>query len=164
MSTMIEHLIDQGLAIAAAKAGPDDIICGVLGALRRVRGLVEEIGGSNTVPMLDSCLRNRVIIRSLRLGGGWSAPAKPLPLPLPGQHAFMAETILASAAEACLLVKSPDSDDSEIFMLIFVLVDRLFELMGGVPDTGALFARIRDEDEPALDSETIIPSVAAVVH
>jgi hypothetical protein len=165
MSTIIEHLIDQGLAVASSKAAPNDLVCGVLGALRRVRSLVEEIGGANTVPMLDSCLRNRVILRSMRLGGGWSAPAVPLPLPQPGPAAHSAEIIIASAAEACLMSPSEGTDDTEIFMLIFVMVDRLFELLGGVPSIEELFARIRGADEAFFDAEPVVQnSVAAVVH
>jgi hypothetical protein len=164
MSNMSEFIVDQSLKVAARQASQSDLAYGLMRALRRVRMLIDEIGGPITIPMLDSCLRNRIIIRSLRSGFGRGGPEASLPLPIPGAHALMAEELLTNAAESCLLCKSENTEDGDIFLLAFLLLDRMFELLQGVPDAMALLEQLRESEEESLDTGAILPVAQASVH
>ncbi|HTH97130.1 MAG TPA: hypothetical protein VL574_06900 [Stellaceae bacterium] len=165
MSTQIEQLIDEGLAQARVRASCADVAYGLVAALKRIYALIEEIAGPTTMPMLDGCLRNRIILRSLRLTPRLAGPAASLPLPVAGPHAALAETILVSAAESCLATKSLTSEEGDIFMLAFIMIDRLFELLGGVPDAGELLARLRDDDEDLrIDGEASAEAPVMLRH
>jgi hypothetical protein len=59
MNNMIEFVIDHGMTVASSKVSNADLACGVLGALRRVRGVVQEVGDPNALSVLDGGLRDR---------------------------------------------------------------------------------------------------------
>jgi hypothetical protein len=164
MSKQIEQLIDEGLVHARARAGQTDVAYGVLSALKRVYGVIEEIAGPTTMPMLDGCLRNRVVLRALRLGADRAVPAEPLPLPVAGAKGVLAEAILVSAAESCLALKSIMAEDGDVFMLAFVLIDRLFEAMDGVPDAAALLIGLRDDGDMPAEGDAVAGTPAILRH
>src|SRR5271168_1497710 len=66
MTYMIEPTIDHSLTIAHNHASVGDVAYGLLAALRRVRWVVDEVGGYTMVSMLDGAIRDRLIIRHLR--------------------------------------------------------------------------------------------------
>ncbi len=164
MANMSEFIIDESVGVVARRAAPADIAYGLMCALRRVRMLIDEIGGPITIPMLDSCLRNRILIRALRSGVGRGLLDTPTPLPEPGPYGLMASHILINAAESCLLCKRENSDDGDIFLLAFLLLDRMFELLQGVPDAHELLAKLRVSDEAIIEAETNQPVAHASVH
>lgn len=145
MTSMIEPTIDHSLTIAHSHAPIGDVAHGLLAALRRVRWVVDEVGGYTMVSMLDGAIRDRLIIRNLRnfRSGEREQPAS---MPRPGAYSAAAEIILISAADACMVYAAQKPDVSDLLLTVFVLLDRLTETLHCAPDYAALMDWLRMSD------------------
>ncbi len=152
MTCMIEPTIDHSITIAHNHASIGDVAHGLLAALRRVRWVVDEVGGYSMVSMLDGAIRDRLIIRNLRnvRCGEIEIPAS---MPRPGADSAAAETILICAADACMVYAAQKPDVSDLLLTVFVLLDRLTETMHCAPDYYELMAWLRIGAEERDDDE-----------
>jgi len=151
MTCLIEPTIDHSLTIAHNHASIGDVAHGLLAALRRVRWVVDEVGGYTMVSMLDGAIRDRLIIRNLRNArcGEIEIPAK---MPLPGADSAAAGTILINAADSCMVYAAQKPDVSDLMLTVFVLLDRLTETLHCAPAYADLMIWLRTgEDE--IDAE-----------
>src|ERR1700689_780667 len=132
MNSLIEPTIDHSLTIAHDHASIGDVAHGLLAALRRVRGAVDEVGGYTMVSMLDGAIRDRLVIRNLGNApcGEFEAPAI---MPRPGADSAVAQTIIVSAADACMIYATQKSDASDLMLTMFILLDRLTETLHCAP-------------------------------
>lgn len=151
MTCMIEPTIDHSITIAHNHASVGDVAHGLLAALRRVRWVVDEVGGYTMVSMLDGAIRDRLIIRNLRnvRCGETEIPAAK---PQPGADSAAAETILISAADACMVYAAQKPDVSDLMLTVFVLLDRLTETLHSAPHYAELMDWLRI-GEPERDEE-----------
>ena len=156
MTCMIEPTIDHSLTIARNHASVGDVAHGLLAALRRVRWVVDEVGGYTMVSMLDGAIRDRLIIRHLRNArcGEFEVPAS---MPRPGADSAAADTILISAADACMVYAAQKPDVSDLMLTVFVLLDRLTETLHCAPLYSELMAwlRVGEERMGEADAEEI---------
>ncbi len=156
MTCMIEPTIDHSITIAHNHASVGDVAHGLLAALRRVRWVVDEVGGYTMVSMLDGAIRDRLIIRNLRnvRCGETETPAAK---PQPGARSAAAETILISAADACMVYAAQKPDVSDLMLTVFVLLDRLTETMHSAPHYAELmdWLRIGEPERDEEDAEQI---------
>ena len=158
MTCMIEPTIDHSLTIAHNHASVGDVAHGLLAALRRVRWMVDEVGGYSMVSMLDGAIRDRLIIRNLRnlrCGEAETPAAKPQP----GADSAAAETILISAADACMVYAAQKPDVSDLLLTVFILLDRLTETLHCAPHYAELMDWLRtggpDRDLEEEDAEQV---------
>ena len=151
MNSMIEFVIDHGMTVASSKVSTGDVACGVLGALRRVRGVVQEVGDPNALSLLDSGLRDRLIVKGLR-GACRGETQQSVALPETGPGAGIAETIMTNAVDYCLTVVAHDGRATDVFRVAVVLLDRLMESLNGVPDLSALLAQLTRNEEAYADA------------
>jgi hypothetical protein len=135
--TMIEPVIDHSLSLLSGRVGREDTAHGIMAAIRRVRGALDEAGGDTATSLLDGAIRDRLILRNMRRHQ-CGEPVEIIGLPVPGPCAAIAEPILSSAAESCILYAREAPDLSGLLLAIFVLVDRLIEALGATPDSHAL--------------------------
>jgi hypothetical protein len=156
MTSMIEPTIDHSLTIAHSHASIGDVAHGLLAALRRVRWVVDEVGGYTMVSMLDGAIRDRLIIRGLRNARAGERE-QPASMPRPGADSAAAETILISAADACMIYAAQKPDVSDLLLTVFVLLDRLTETLHCAPDYSALmdWLRMGDERQDSEDAEEV---------
>jgi hypothetical protein len=156
MTCQIEPTIDHSLTIAHNHASVGDVAHGLLAALRRVRWVVDEVGGYTMVSMLDGAIRDRLIIRNLRNKrcGQAETPAR---MPLPGAASATAGAILISAADACMVYAAQKPDVSDLLLTVFVLLDRLTETLHCAPlyDELMCWLRIGRDDWDADEAEEI---------
>ena len=156
MTCMIEPTIDHSITIAHNHASVGDVAHGLLAALRRVRWVVDEVGGYTMVSMLDGAIRDRLIIRNLRnvRCGETEIPAAK---PQPGADSAAAETILISAADACMVYAAQKPDVSDLMLTVFVLLDRLTETLHSAPHYAELmdWLRIGEPERDEEDSEQL---------
>ncbi len=143
---MIEFVIDHGVTVASSKVSNDDLVCGVLGALRRVRGVVQEVGDANALSVLDSGLRDRLLVKGLRSACRGEKDV-PVALPAIGPGAGVAETIMTNAVDYCLTVVAHDGRATDVFRVAVVLLDRLMESLKGAPDLSELLAQLTRNEE-----------------
>ncbi len=148
--TLIEPVIDQSLDLLRGRAGAEDIAHGVLVALRRVRATLEEMGGYAPLSTLDTAIRHRLIIRQLRSRRAGEL-TRTVPLPRPGAQGQLTETVMLASVETCLVYALREPDLCGLFVVVFVLVDRLVEAMGDLPDHGDLAIALRATDDSLLD-------------
>jgi hypothetical protein len=152
MTCLIEPTIDHSLTIAHNHASIGDVAHGLLAALRRVRWVVDEVGGYTMVSMLDGAIRDRLIIRNLR-NVRCGAAENAATMPRPGAASGAAETIMISAADACMVYAAQKPDISDLLLTVLVLLDRLTETLHCAPDYDELMAWLKtgrddwDEDE-----------------
>jgi|GEM_PF-5549121 hypothetical protein len=150
--SLIEPTIDHSLTIAHNHAGVGDVAHGLLAALRRVRWVVDEVGGYAMVSMLDGAIRDRLIIRNLRNArcGETEVPAS---MPRPGADSAAAETIMISAADACMVYAAQKPDTSDLMLTVFVLLDRLTETLHCAPRYAELMDWLRVGEEEMDDRD-----------
>jgi hypothetical protein len=164
MNSLIEPTIDHSLTIAHNHASIGDVAHGLLAALRRVRWVVDEVGGQTLVSMLDGAIRDRLIIRNLRnvRCGEIEIPAS---MPRPGADSVAAETIMVNAAETCMVYAAEKSDTSDLMLTVFILLDRLTETLHCAPRYGELMAWLRiGEDSPEFDDDIEVVGRPTVLH
>jgi len=145
--TLIEPVIDQSLALLRGRATTGDMTQGMVAGLRRVRVTLEELGGYSLVSLVDAAIRDRLIIRNLRrhrIGLGTRVDT----LPPGGIASPLAVTVIVAAVESCLAYALQESDLSGVMVLVFLLVDRLIEILGDLPSYSELAAALRlcDDD------------------
>jgi hypothetical protein len=152
MTCMIEPTIDHSLTIAHNHASVGDVAHGLLAALRRVRWVVDEVGGYTMVSMLDGAIRDRLIIRHLRNArcGEFEVPAS---MPRAGADSAAADTIMISAADACMVYAAQKPDVSDLMLTVFVLLDRLTETLHCAPQYTELMAWLRIGEEQLTEAE-----------
>ncbi|MGB8843745.1 MAG: hypothetical protein WCC64_22055 [Aliidongia sp.] len=150
MNSLIEPTIDHSLTIAHNHASIGDVAHGLLAALRRVRWVVDEVGGHTLVSMLDGAIRDRLIIRHLRNArcGEIEIPAS---MPRPGADSAAAETIMVNAAETCMVYAAEKSDTSDLMLTVFILLDRLTETLHCAPRYAELMDWLRLGEETMGD-------------
>jgi hypothetical protein len=106
--------------------------------------------------MLDGAIRDRLIIRNLRniRCGETEIPAA---MPRPGARSAAAETILISAADACMVYAAQKPDVSDLMLTVFVLLDRLTETLHSAPHYGELmdWLRIGEPEDDGEEAEQI---------
>jgi hypothetical protein len=152
MTCLIEPTIDHSLTIAHSHASIGDVAHGLLAAIRRVRWVVDEVGGYTMVSMLDGAIRDRLIIRNLRNArcGEIEVPAR---RPLPGVDSAAAEVILISATDACMAYAALKTDVSDLLLTVFILLDRLTETLHCAPRFDDLMAWVRDGAEQLEEAD-----------
>lgn len=150
---LIEPTIDHSLTIAHSRAPTGDVAHGLLAALRRVRWVVDEVGGYTMVSMLDGAIRDRLLVRGLRniRAGAAELPAR---LPMPGAHSAAAEAILVSAADACMVYAAQKTDISDLLFTVLVLLDRLTETLHSAPPYAALMDWLRVEADVTVSEDS----------
>jgi len=162
--TMIEPVIDHSLSLLNGRAGREDTAHGIMAAIRRVRGALDEVAGDTATSLLDGAIRDRLILRNMRRYQS-GEPIEIIGLPMPGPSAAIAEPILSSAAESCILYAREAPDLSGLLLAVFVLVDRLIEALGATPDCHALVTWLGADPEFGLDiDETDGERVPASLH
>jgi len=158
--TLIEPVIDQSLALLRGRATTGDMTQGMVAGLRRVRVTLEELGGYSLVSLVDAAIRDRLIIRNLRrnrIGVGNRVDT----LPPGGASTALAVTVIVAAVESCLAYALQESDLSSVMVLVFLLVDRLIEILGELPSYSELAAALRLDDDgmtmrhASIDSELV---------
>ena len=154
MKSLIEPTIDHSLTIAHHHASIGDVAHGLLAALRRVRGVVDEVGGYTMVSMLDGAIRDRLIIRNMRNArcGEFEVPAS---MPRPGADSAVAQTIIVSAADACVVYAAQKPDTSDLMLTMFVLLDRLTETLHCAPLYAELMVWLRAGEEILEDDDRV---------
>lgn len=143
---MIEPVIDHSLTIANGRASVGDVAHGLVAALKRIRGAVEEVGGYTMVSILDGAIRDRLIIRGLRAVRS-GEPEQPATIPTAGPRALMTETIMVAAAETCVIYSADEPDVTGLLYAAFLLVDRLIEALHAAPTCADLLACLQADDE-----------------
>ncbi len=162
--TLIEPVIDQSLALLRGRATTGDMTQGMVAGLRRVRVTLEELGGYSLVSLVDAAIRDRLIIRNLRrnrIGVGTRVDT----LPPGGASTALAATVIVAAVESCLAYALQESDLSSVMVLVFLLVDRLIEILGELPSYNELVAALRlGEDDISLPHMGIDIELVESVH
>ena len=138
----VDTIIDGAWKAASNRATSDDLACGVLAALRRLHQVVEENAGETAAGIFLASVRQVVIqatLQRIRFNRKLPSPAS-LPQPLPQSRRACA--ILEDAANACIAVNCQADDNGPLCDATEKLLSRLFDLLGGTPDTDALVSRI----------------------
>ena len=151
MNNMIEFVIDHGMTVASSKVSNADLACGVLGALRRVRGVVQEVGDPNALSVLDGGLRDRLLVNGLR-SACRGEKDRPVALPQMGPGAGVAEMIMTNAVDYCLTVVANDGRATDVFRVAVVLLDRLMESLNGAPELSDLITQLTLNEESYADA------------
>jgi hypothetical protein len=140
--TLAEPVIDHSLWLLSERTRPADAAHGIMAAIRRVRGSLEESGGNSVVDLVDQAIRDRLIIRNLRRRqAGESVDAGRLPPH--GKGIAVAETVMVTAAETCMAYAESDPDLGGMLVVILILLDRLIETLGEAPTYGDLIQCLR---------------------
>jgi hypothetical protein len=164
MEDLIEPVIDQSLAIVMRRASDGDVAHGIVAALRRVRTAIDDVGGAAMTGTLDAAIRDRLIVRKMRMNRAGEAIHRGV-LPPAGAGAAMSETVLMNTADACLIYSARRNDTTDLLLTIFVLVDRLIETLRGAPDYGDLIQWLRSDEEAAVQAaDNVFDGPAASIH
>jgi hypothetical protein len=161
--TLVEPVIDHSLWLLSERTLPGDAAQGILAAIRRVRGALEESGGAPLVDLLDSAIRDRLIIRNLRRRRAGECPDAGR-LPPGGPSLAIAQTIMVTAAETCMAYAENDPDVGGMLVVVLILLDRLIETMGEAPSHVELLESLRLTTAITRRHDGDIAFAAASVH
>ncbi len=163
LPSLISAVIGSALDRAARNAGNDDLACGLLAALKRIRTVVSVQAGYSAAFNLDDTIHAVFVQRALAAFGTNALP--PVSLPVRGSATRRASAILEDAAMSCLTLNAYFPGNTAVTLAVSTLAERLIDCLGGIPDWGCIIQELRiedsDEEEEAARDERW---TAAAVH
>ena len=161
--TLAEPVIDHSLWLLSGRTQPGDTAHGIVAAMRRVRCSIDETGGSTLTDMLDSAIRDRLIIRNLRRRRA-GEKIDVAHLPPGGPSLAVAEMVMVTAAETCMAYAEKDPDLGGLMVVALILLDRLIETLGEAPSHEELLDRVRQPALPLSTEELELGEARVSIH
>jgi hypothetical protein len=138
----VDTIIGSAWEAASNRGSSEALACGTLAALRRLRQVIEENAGETAAGIFLASVREIVIRATLRNIRRQRKLPAPVALPVSGPESRVACAILEDAANACLALNCQADDNTPLCEATELLLQRLFDLIGGTPDTDEITRRI----------------------
>ena len=138
----VETIIDSAWRAASNRSNSAELACGVIAALRRLRQVIEDNAGETASGIFLASVRQVVMQTTLRNIRHQRKLPDPMPIPRSRPESRIACAILEDAANACLALNCQAEDNSPLCEATERLLNRLFDLLGGTPDTDEITSRI----------------------
>ena len=161
---LVELVIASAFERAARDASDDDLVRGILAALRRIRITVGAQAGYSAACSLDDSIRELIVERALQRQDSDGDFPRTVTLPAPGPRSARACAIVEDAALSCIALNAFGPGNEMLSDAVRTFVALLLSRLHGVPDWLALHAELvqdgdSDEDEGFLSDQLMAPAL-----
>jgi len=146
MMPSAETILDGAWHAASRRASCEEMAVACVAALRRLHQVIEESAGETGAAIFRGCIRQLALQAALRHLGRVQKPTAALPDAMPS--ARLACAMLEDAANSCVALNAAAEDNGPLCHATEFLVERLFALLGGMPDANELIDQIVAPDRP----------------